>query len=130
MNTKEEVLINYLRQHFELFEVKAEFSTNYDKDTDLIVVQETTGEKVVFFGDVEPLFNYFEIQIFGNSIREMKSTANSIGNLIGKHRKINIGDSTYQLIFMQYSNPQAIEYYDIRRVGYTATLKCIINQIS
>lgn len=130
MNTKEEVLISFLRQHFELFEIKAEFSTNYDKDTDLIVVQETTGEKVVFFGDVEPLFNYFEIQIFGNSIREMKSTANDIGNLIGKHRKINIGDSTYQLIFMQYSNPQAIEYYDIRRVGYTATLKCIINQIS
>lgn len=130
MNTKEEVLINFLRQHFELFEIKAEFSTNYDKDTDLIVVQETTGEKVVFYGDVEPLFNYFEIQIFGNSIRTMKSTANDIGNLIGKHYKFNIGGETYQLIFMQYSNPQAIEYYDIRRVGYTATLKCIINQIS
>lgn len=130
MNTKEEVLINYLRQHFELFEIKAEFSTNYDKDTDLIVVQETTGEKVVFYGDVEPLFNYFEIQIFGNSIRTMKSTANDIGSLIGKHRKFNIGGETYQLIFMQYSNPQAIEYYDIRRVGYTATLKCIINKIS
>ena len=36
----------------------------------------------------------------------------------------------YQIIFKQYSNPQAIEYMDIRRVGYSATLQCIINKIA
>jgi hypothetical protein len=36
----------------------------------------------------------------------------------------------WQIIFQQYSNPQPIEYLDIRRIGYTATLKCIVNLVS
>ena len=35
----------------------------------------------------------------------------------------------WQIIFEQYVNPQAIEYMDIRRVGYNATMKCIVNKV-
>ena len=34
----------------------------------------------------------------------------------------------WQIIFKQYSNPQPIEYMEIRRVGYIATLQCVVNQ--
>ena len=84
----------------------------------------------MFFGDIDPLFNYYEVQIYGKSIRENKETANQIGNLIGKHIIHEYDNNKYQIIFKQYSNPQAIEYMDIRRVGYTATLQCIINQVA
>jgi hypothetical protein len=76
------------------------------------------------------LFNYYSIQITGNSIAKCKETSVEIGNLIGKSIQLNYGNKTWQIIFQQFSNPQAIEYYDIRRVGYTATLKCIVNVIN
>lgn len=129
MNIKEEVLINYLQSIFKDYTLKVEYSTN-DDDLKIIVVQEQPGQKVVFFGDIDPLFNYYEVQIYGKSIRENKETANQIGDLIGKHIIHEYDNDKYQIIFKQYSNPQAIEYMDIRRVGYTATLQCIINQVA
>lgn len=129
MNIKQEVLIYYLQNIFKDYKVKAEFSTN-DNDLKVIVVQEQPGEKVVFFEDIDPLFNYYEIQIYGKSIKDNKIIANQIGDLIGKHVQVTYNKDVYQIIFKQYSNPQAIEYMDIRRVGYTATLKCIVNRIA
>lgn len=126
---KNRVLISYLQSQFTDYQVKAEFSTN-DSDKKVIVVQEQPGEKIVFYGDITPLFNYYQVNIYGLSIRENKNTATQIGELIGKHVQVTYGEHTWQIIFMQYSNPQAIEYMDIRRVGYSATLKCVVNQIA
>lgn len=127
------VLISYLQDLFKDYKVKAEFSTN-DEDKKVIVVQEQPGQKVVFYQDIDPLFNYFQIVVYGLSIRENYETATQIGSLIGKHVIIDYvnGNETekWQIIFKQYSNPQAIEYMDIRRVGYTATLQCIINRVA
>lgn len=127
------VLISYLQDLFKDYKVKAEFSTN-DEDKRVITVQEQPGQKIVFFGDEEPLFNYFQVNVYGLSIRENYETATQIGSLIGKHVIVDyVNDKTtekWQIIFKQYSNPQAIEYMDIRRVGYTATLQVIINKIA
>lgn len=123
------VLISYIQNLFKDFLVKAEFSTN-DEDKRVIVVQEQPGQKVVFFGDIDPLFNYFQVNIYGLSIRECYESSVVIGNLIGQHVIVDYGNDKYQIIFKQYSNPQAIEYMDIRRVGYSATLQCIINKIA
>lgn len=123
------VLISYIQSLFKDFLVKAEFSTN-DEDKRVIVVQEQPGQKVVFFGDIDPLFNYFQVNIYGLSIRECYESSVVIGNLIGQHVIVDYGNDKYQIIFKQYSNPQAIEYMDIRRVGYSATLQCIINKIA
>ena len=127
------VLISYLQDLFKDYKVKAEFSTN-DDDKKVIVVQEQPGQKVVFYEDIDPLFNYFQVVVYGLSIRENYETATQIGSLIGKHVIIDYenGNETekWQIIFKQYSNPQAIEYMDIRRVGYTATLQCIINRVA
>ena len=126
---KNEVLISYLQSLFTNYIVKAEFSTN-DNDKKVIVVQEQPGQKIVFFGDVDPLFNYFQIIVYGLTMKENYTTANEIGSLIGKHVIYTFNNKKWQLIFKQYSNPQAIEYLDIRRVGYTATLQVIISQIA
>lgn len=123
------VLISYLQSLFKDYLVKAEFSTN-DEDKRVIVVQEQAGQKIVFFGDIDPMFNYFQVNIYGLSIRECYESSVVIGNLIGKHVIVDYGNDKYQIIFKQYSNPQAIEYMDIRRVGYSATLQCIINKIA
>lgn len=128
IKNKNVVLINYLQSLYSDFKFKAEYSTN-DNDTDVIVVQEQMGEKVVFYGDVTPLFNYYSIQIFGTSIAKCKEMSVDLGNLIGKSVLFIYKDQAWQLIFMQFSNPQAIEYYDIRRVGYAMTLKCIVNRV-
>lgn len=123
------VLISYLQNLFKDYLVKAEFSTN-DEDKRVITVQKQPGQKVVFFGDIEPLFNYFQVNVYGLTIRENYETANAIGKLIGKHVTLDYESGKWQIIFKQYSNPQAIEYLDIRRIGYTATLQVIINQIA
>lgn len=125
---KNVILINYLQTIISNFIFKAEYSTN-DNDTDVVVVQEQMGEKIVFYGNVPPLFNYYSIQIFGTSIANCKEMSVNIGSLIGKSVQFTQGTETWQIIFQQFSNPQAIEYYDIRRVGYTSTLKCIVNLI-
>ena len=123
------VLISYIQSLFDKFLVKAEFSTN-DEDKRVIVVQEQPGTKVVFFGDIDPLFNYFQVNIYGLTIKECYESSVVIGNLIGKNVIVDYGKEKYQIIFKQYSNPQAIEYMDIRRVGYSATLQCIINKVA
>lgn len=130
---KNEVLISYLQSVFTNYLVKAEFSTN-DDDKRVIVVQEQPGNKVVFFGDIDPLFNYFQVNVYGLTMKENYQTAKAIGDLIGQHVQYEYTNGnnkeTWQIIFKQYSNPQAIEYLDIRRIGYTATLQVIINQIA
>lgn len=127
-----EVLIEYLKTIISDYKIKAEYSTN-DNDVKVIVVQETDGPKVVFFGNCKPMFNYFLIDIFGNSIQEQKETANRLGELIGQTASIifNLSDKkeTWRLIFKQISNPQTIEYQDIRRIGYSLTLQTIITKV-
>ena len=110
------VLISYLQSLFKDYKVKAEFSTN-DEDKRVIVCQEQPGQKIVFFGDIDPLFNYFQVNVYGLTMRENYETANAIGSLIGKHVIFDYNNQKWQIIFKQYSNPQAIEYLDIRRVG-------------
>lgn len=124
------VLIEYLQKLVgNEWIVKAEYSTN-DEDKKVIVVQEQPGSKVVFFGDISPLFNYYQVNIYGLSIRENKNLATTLGDLIGNHVFVKQDDGTWQIIFKQYSNPQAIEYLDIRRVGYSMIFQCIVNKIS
>ena len=133
--TKNLVLIDYLQKEYKDYQVKAEFSTN-DEDKKVIIVQEQPGNQIVFFGDIDPLFNYYEIVIYGLSIRENKNTATQIGSLIGKHILHEYQPDktkpkeTWQIIFKQYSNPQAIEYLDIRRVGYSMIFQCIVNRVA
>ena len=130
---KNEVLISYLQSLFPEYQCKAEFSTN-DDDKKIIVVQEQPGQKIVFYGDIDPLFNYYQITIGGLKMKENYITANTIGDLIGKHVLYEYQNDktkeTWQIIFKQYSNPQALEYMDIRRVDYIATLQCIISQVA
>ena len=126
---KNEVLISYLQSIFTNYLVKAEFSTN-DDDKRVIVVQEQPGQRVVFFGDIDPMFNYFQVNVYGLTMKENYQTAKTIGDLIGTHVIFEYDGDKWQIIFKQYSNPQAIEYLDIRRIGYTATLQVIINQIA
>ena len=129
---KNEVLITYLRTLLSNYKIKAEYSTN-DNDLDVVIVQEVSGEKVVFYGDIEPMFNYFTIDIFGDSIQKEKETSNILGNLIGQTASIKIKNEnkveTWRLIFKQSTNPQAIEYKDIRRIGYNLTLQTIITKV-
>ena len=63
------------------YKIKAEYSTN-DNDIKVIVVQETSGQKVVFYGTT-PLYNYYNVDIYGDSIKDAKDTSVIIGNLIG-----------------------------------------------
>lgn len=123
------VLISYLQSLYEDYLIKAEYSTS-DQDKKVIVVQEQPGQKVVFYGDISPLFNYYQINIYGMSIRENKNMATQLGELIGQMAIIDYDNEKWQIIFKQYSNPQAIEYLDIRRVGYSMIFQCIVNKIS
>ena len=138
---KQLVFINYIQELVnnytsENWRVKAEYSTN-DNDKRVIAIQEQTGEKIVFYGDITPLYNYYMLDIYGLSIQECKNISLMFGNLIGKSIYIDKeyadNNNTYrekwQIIFEQYVNPQAIEYMDIRRVGYNATMKCIVNKV-
>jgi len=127
------VLIKFIQSLYPKFKVKAEYSTNND-DEEVIVVQEQTGQKVVFYGDIDPLFNYYEIVIYGKSIKEMKTISTELGDLIGSNNIIDyqngLVNEKWQIIFKQYSNPQAIEYMDIRRVGYSMVFQCIVNRVA
>ena len=138
---KQLVLIDYIQELVnnytsENWRVKAEYSTN-DNDKRVITIQEQTGEKIVFYGDITPLYNYYMLDIYGLSIQECKNISLMFGNLIGKSiyidKEYTDNNNTYrekwQIIFEQYVNPQAIEYMDIRRVGYNATMKCIVNRV-
>lgn len=123
------VLINYLQTLTDEYKFKAEYSTN-DNDTNVIVVQEEAGEKIVFFGDVTPLFNYYTISIYGDNIKDEKDTSVILGQVIGKPVTVDFNGQKWQIIFKQLANPRTIQYMDIRRVAYTMTLKCIVNRIS
>lgn len=135
--TKQDVLIDYISELVgDEYIVKSEYSTDY-RDIQVIVVQEQSGEKVVFFGNIDPMNDYFEINIFATSIRKAKETANLLGRLIGQsvYRDYEVEENNkkykdkWKIIFKQYSNPQTINYQDIRRVSYALTLQCIISKV-
>ena len=137
LEKKQLILIKYLQNIVSKYttdkwKIKAEYSTN-DNDSRVIVVQEQSGQKQVFYGDILPMYNYYMIDIYGLTIKECKELSLLIGNLIGKSERIEVENNgkleRWQIIFTQYVNPQAIEYMDIRRVGYNSTLQCIINKI-
>lgn len=137
IKNKNLVLITYLDSIINGYTVKAEYSTN-DNDTNVIVVQEDSGEKVVFFDSENPLFNYYNVNIYGDNIKEEKETSVVIGQLIGQSVLVDFETTVnkqkvtqkWQIIFMQMANPRTIEYMDIRRVAYTTTLKCIVNKVA
>jgi hypothetical protein len=64
----------------------------------------------------------------------MKTISTELGDLIGSNNIINyqngLVNEKWQIIFKQYSNPQAIEYMDIRRVGYSMVFQCIVNRVA
>lgn len=137
LEKKQLILIKYLQSIVsgyttDKWKIKAEYSTN-DNDSRVIVVQEQSGQKQVFYGDILPMYNYYMVDIYGLTIKECKELSLLIGNLIGKSERIEVENNgkleRWQIIFTQYVNPQAIEYMDIRRVGYNATLQCIISKI-
>lgn len=135
---KQLILINYIQELVnnyttEQWKIKAEYSTN-DNDKRVITIQEQTGQKKVFYGDIIPMFNYYMFDIYGLSIQECKNISLMLGNLIGHNivREVTNDDGKkekWQLMFIQWANPQPIEYLDIRRVGYNATYKCVVNKI-
>lgn len=127
---KNEIVIKYLKTKFPNLKCVAEYSTD-DKNLDVIVVQEQAGQKEVFFDNETPLYNYYNIDIFGNNIKTMKDISVEIGNLIGQMVMLeNIQNNTkekWQIIFNQITNPQTVSYSDIRRVSYNMTLQCVVN---
>jgi hypothetical protein len=131
MNDKNLILINYLKENasalgIEGFHIKSEYSLD-DDDIKVVVVQMQAGEKEVLLeGNIN---DYFMIQVFGESIREEKQIAVNLNQLIGENVLTNYENDTYHIMFMQLSNAQTIAYQDIQRVGYTITLKTIINKI-
>ena len=137
LEKKQVILIKYLQSIVnnyttDKWKIKAEYSTN-DNDSRVITVQEQSGQKQVFYGDILPMYNYYMVDIYGLTIKECKELSLLIGNLIGKSERIEVENNgkleRWQIIFTQYVNPQAIEYMDIRRVGYNSTLQCIISKI-
>ena len=138
IKNKNLVLITYLDSIINDYKVKAEYSTN-DNDLKVIVCQEESGQKIVFYDNDVPLFNYYNINVYGDNIKEEKETSVVIGNLIGKSVMVDFlikekekptVTQKWQIIFMQMTNPRAIQYMDIRRVAYTMTLKCIVNRVA
>lgn len=130
MIDKNLVLINYLKEAdlgLTNFKVKSEYSLD-DKDINVIIVQMQEGEKEVLYCN-DKLNDYFLIQIFGQSIREEKAISVELNDLIGNNVITKYNEKNYQILFMQFSNAQTIMYEDIQRVGYTLTLKTIINEI-
>lgn len=133
---KQLILIEYLQNIINVFDnnwlVKAEYSTN-DKDKKVVVVQEQAGQKIVFYGDITPLYNYYSINIYGISIEECKNLSLILGYLIGKNilvdKEYNGYKEKWQIMFQQFTNPQTLFYEDIRRVGYNSTMKCIVNKV-
>lgn len=131
------VLIDYLRSLINNYIIRAEYSTN-DGDKEVIVVQEESGMKVVFY-EANPIYNYYNVDIFGTSIQSAKDVSVEIGNLIGNNiyfdwefidKDKKKETQKWQILIKQFSNPRTIEYSDIRRVSYTMTLQCIINRVA
>jgi hypothetical protein len=128
IKNKNKVLIDYLRSIINNFIIRAEYSTN-DNDKNVIVVQEESGNKVILW-DTNPIYNYYNVDIFGTNIQVSKDVSVEICNLIGNNIYFNWKDQKWQIMIKQFSNPRTLEWSDIRRVSYTMTLQCIINRIS
>ena len=120
------ILTRYLHELFPEYLVKSEISTN-DEDNKVIVVQIATGPRDILYEGY--IYDNFTIEIFGTSIRDQKQTAYEIGLLPGNNVTYEYNGDTYQILFMQMSNPTNVQYMDIRRIGYTLTLQTIINLI-
>lgn len=129
IKNKNLVLIQYLNSLLSGYKVKAEYSTN-DNDINVIVVQETSGDKVVFWENDNSLFNYYDINIYGEGIEAQKETSVSLGSLIGKSIYLTYQNQNWQIIFKQLANPRTIQFLDIQRIAYTLTLKCIVNRVN
>lgn len=136
IKNKNKVLIDYLRSIIDNYVIRAEYST-YDQDKQVIVVQEESGNKIVFY-DGTKIYNYYNIDIFGTNIQSAKDISVEIGNLIGNNiyfdwevlKDKKKETQKWQIMVKQFSNPRTLEWSDIRRVSYTMTLQCIINRIS
>lgn len=137
IKNKNKVLIDYLRSIINGFVIRAEYNT-FDEDKNVIVVQEESGRKIVFY-DGNTIYNYYNVDIFGTNIQVSKEVSVDIGNLIGKNiyfqwtitNENNIKETqNWQILIKQFSNPRTLEWSDIRRVSYTMTLQVIINRIS
>lgn len=128
IKNKNLVLIDYLRSIISGYKIRAEYSTS-DKDIQVIVVTETSGEKIVLWG-TDALYNYYDVNIYGDNIKNAKETSVDIGNLIGKNIYFNWKNQNWQIMIKQFSNPRTIAYEDIRRVSYTVTIQCIVNRIN
>lgn len=129
IKNKNLVLIDYLRSIIDGYKIKAEYSTHADNDIQVIVVQETSGQKIVLW-DTNPLYNYYDVNIYGDNIQNAKNVSVDIGNLIGSNIYFEWNKQKWQIMIKQFSNPRTIAYEDIRRVSYTMTLQCIVNRIS
>ena len=128
IKNKNLVVIDFLRSIVDDFIIRAEYNT-YDKDKNVIVVQEESGAKVVFY-DANPIYNYYNVDIFGTNIQQSKNVSVDIGGLIGNNIYFDWKDQKWQILIKQFSNPRTLEWSDIRRVSYTMTLQCIVNRIS
>lgn len=128
IKNKNLVLIDYLNSIINGYKIKAEYSTN-DNDIQVIVVTETSGQKIVMWNN-NPLYNYYDINIYGDSIKNAKETSVEIGNLIGKNIYFDWKNQKWQIMFKQFANPRTIAYEDIRRIAYTSTLQCVVNRIN
>lgn len=128
IKNKNLVLIDYLCSIINDYKIRAEYSTS-DKDIQVIVVTETSGEKIVLW-ETDVLYNYYDVNIYGDNIKNAKETSVDIGNLIGKNIYFNWNNQKWQIMIKQFSNPRTIAYEDIRRVSYTVTIQCIVNRIN
>lgn len=127
MIDKNLILIKYLQTLTNDYIFKSEYSTN-DQNLKVVVVSVRPTEKEVLYNG-KKLFDAFQVEIFGDSIRSEKDLAVTIGELIGDNVTIEYEGKNYQIMFQQISNPQSIMYEDIRRVGYTLILRTLINEI-
>ena len=128
IKNKNLVLIDFLRSIISGYKIKPEYSTN-DQDIQVIVVQETSGQKIVLW-ETNPIYNYYDVNIYGDNIQNAKETSVEIGNLIGQNIYFEWKDQKWQIMIKQFANPRTIAYEDIRRVAYTSTLQCIVNRIA
>ena len=128
IKNKNKVLIDFLRSITNDFIIRAEYSTK-DDDKNVIVVQEESGNKVIFY-DGSSIYNYYNVDIFGDNIQTCKNLSVDIGNLIGNNIYFDWKNQKWQILIKQFSNPRTLYWDDIRRVSYTMTIQCIINRIS
>ena len=136
IKNKNIVLCSYLDSIINGYKVKAEYNTN-NNDDKVVVVQETSGTKEIFY-EANPIYNYYIVDIFGDNIKDAKNVSVDIGNLIGNNiyydfvvkDKNKIETQKWQILIKQFANPRTIEYKDIRRVSYTMTMQAIVNRIA